>query len=226
MNVHQSKATKYFDMKNIGLSYLLLFIVPITYSCNNSGKDSKSYTNQKTSSQNGGQSTKNSDRSNDQPDIVGARVSVTERTGIKYEGTITDVQDDRYKIRYDDDAEMWLSANQFTVIPYNTTESRAANNYQQEQRPQTNTQETSSSLYIGEYASYGTGGRQLIGLAFILLPDGRYYDLDKTRGGSYVYDAGQATISFHDGFMDGQVGKDVGPEGFHLGTTVTCSPWK
>ncbi len=103
-----------------------------------------------------------------------------------------------------------------------------ANTNQQNQQTekQQTTAQKSYSLYIGEYASYGYGGKLLIGLGFILLPGNKYYDLDKTRGGKFVYDAGKATISFKGGFMDGQVGKDVRQSGFQLSSTVHCEPWK
>lgn len=83
-----------------------------------------------------------------------------------------------------------------------------------------------SQLYIGEYASYGTGSRLLAGMGFILKSDGTYTDLDKQRGGKYIYNAQQATISFKGGFLDGQVGKNVRPSGFQLTATVSCEPWR
>ena len=81
-------------------------------------------------------------------------------------------------------------------------------------------------LYIGEYACYGTGGRLMAGMGFILLPGGKYYDVDKGRGGSYVYNAGTATISFVGGFLSGQKGKNVTMDGFQISNTVRAEPWK
>ena len=85
---------------------------------------------------------------------------------------------------------------------------------------------TTSSLYIGEYASYGTGNRSMAGMGFTLLAGGRYYDLDKQRGGSYVYDMQKGTISFKGGFLDGQIGRNVKAGGFDLSATVYCEPYK
>ncbi len=81
-------------------------------------------------------------------------------------------------------------------------------------------------LYIGEYASYGTGGHLLIGMGFTLLQNGTYYNLDKKQGGSYTYNAQQATISFKGGFLNGQVGKNVKTTGFDLSETIHCEPWR
>jgi hypothetical protein len=60
-----------------------------------------------------------------------------------------------------------------------------------------------ATLYLGEYACYGTGGRLMAGMGFRLKPGGTYLDLDGKRGGRYVYDAGAHTITFRGGFLDG-----------------------
>lgn len=89
-----------------------------------------------------------------------------------------------------------------------------------------NSSANKSELYIGEYACYGTGGRLMAGMGFILLPGGRYYDVDKQRGGRYVYSPGNKTIRFVGGFLSGQVGKDVKSTGFQISNTVFAEPWK
>ena len=51
------------------------------------------------------------------PQIVGSKVSLTAVDGKPYNGTITDIQDEKYKVKYDGfDFEAWLSNNQFTVV--------------------------------------------------------------------------------------------------------------
>ena len=83
-----------------------------------------------------------------------------------------------------------------------------------------------STLYIGEYAAYGTGGRLMAGMGMTLLAGNRYYDLDKQRGGSYTYNAQAGTISFNGGFLSGQTGKNVGTTGFDISATVHYEPWR
>lgn len=83
-----------------------------------------------------------------------------------------------------------------------------------------------SKLYLGEYACYGTGGRLMAGMGFHLLPNGRYYDLDKKRGGTYIYNAQNATITFQEGFLSAQVGRNVKMTGFQLSNTVIAEPWR
>ena len=85
---------------------------------------------------------------------------------------------------------------------------------------------TASTLYIGEYASYGTGGRMMAGMGFTLLVNGKYHDLDKGRAGVYVYNKQKGTITFNGGFLDGQIGKNVNANGFDLSATVHCEPWR
>ncbi len=83
-----------------------------------------------------------------------------------------------------------------------------------------------SGLYLGQYASYGTGGTFLGGMGFTLLANKTYYDLDKKRGGTYVYDPQKATISFKGGFLSGQTGTNVKNTGFQLSSTIHCEPWR
>jgi len=85
---------------------------------------------------------------------------------------------------------------------------------------------STSRLYLGEYACYGTGGRLMAGMGFHLLSNRRYYDLDKQRGGTYIYHAANATITFAGGFLSGQIGKNVKQTGFQLSNTVTAEPWR
>jgi hypothetical protein len=82
------------------------------------------------------------------------------------------------------------------------------------------------SLYIGEFACYGTGGRVMAGMGFKLKSGGKYNDLDGTRAGTYTFNATAATIAFHGGFLDGQVGRNVHTAGFQLSQTVNCEPWR
>lgn len=83
-----------------------------------------------------------------------------------------------------------------------------------------------SSLYIGEYAAYGTGGRLMAGMGIILTADNRYYDLDKKRGGTYRYNQKTGTITFIGGFLSGQIGKNVNTSGFDISPTVHYEPWR
>ena len=80
-------------------------------------------------------------------------------------------------------------------------------------------------LVLGEYACYGTGGRLMAGLGFHLHADGRYVDLDGARAGRYTYDRAGSAVAFRGGLLDGQTGRNVGPSGFDLSSTVHCEPW-
>lgn len=82
------------------------------------------------------------------------------------------------------------------------------------------------SLYVGEYACYGTGGRLMAGMGFRLQTGGRYVDVDGGRGGKYDYLTKESTIAFRGGFLDGQKGTHVGATGFALSPTVSCEPWR
>jgi hypothetical protein len=95
-----------------------------------------------------------------------------------------------------------------------------------EKTQQKTSEANASKLYLGQYACYGTGGRLMAGMGFYLLPGGSYYDLDKQRGGTYTYNAQDATISFHGGFLSGQIGKKVKMTGFQLTNTVNAEPWR
>lgn len=88
------------------------------------------------------------------------------------------------------------------------------------------TKGASGPLYFGEYACYGTGGRLMAGMGFILSPGGKYTDVDGQRGGTYVYDGAASTISFKGGFLAGQRGTNVTLKGFQLSSTVWAEPWK
>ena len=82
------------------------------------------------------------------------------------------------------------------------------------------------TLYIGEYAAYGTGGTLMAGMGMILLPGNRYYDLDKKRGGTYTFNAQAGTIKFNGGFLGSLTGKNVGSNGFDISATVHYEPWR
>ena len=84
----------------------------------------------------------------------------------------------------------------------------------------------SSPFHVGEYACYGTGGRPMAGMGFVLKPGGSYQDVDGGRKGTYVHDASASTIAFKGGFLDGQVGRNVRATGFTLSSTVNCEPWR
>ena len=83
-----------------------------------------------------------------------------------------------------------------------------------------------SNLYIGEYACYGTGNKLMAGMGFTLKANGVYVDLDNKRGGTYTYNAQNATITFKGGFLSGQVGKEVKLTGFKISNTVNAEPWR
>jgi len=151
---------------------------------------------------------------------------------------------------YQDEFDEWIVQGKFSVtgdaltcadnpsqgvmsIPMEAvpgTEYKPVINNPGNQKPTTVKTETNkqvpSSLYIGEYACYGTGGRLMAGMGFTLLNGGNYYDLDKRRGGKFTYNAQKATISFSGGFLGGQTGKNVTATGFQLSNTVYCEPWK
>ena len=106
---------------------------------------------------------------------------------------------------------------------YNPTHTNQTVKIAPQQKPSAN---KSSTLYIGEYACYGTGNRLMAGMGFILKPNATYVDLDNKRGGSYTYNAQSATITFNKGFLAGQVGKNVKQTGFQISNTVTAEPWR
>ena len=103
------------------------------------------------------------------PQIVGSKVSLTAVDGKSYTGTITDIQDEKYKVKYDGfDFEAWLTNNQFTV----TDNPSAApipnqNNSQKKEREQTTTKsnvptqrdlEAWMDKYIAKQADPGSDG--------------------------------------------------------------------
>lgn len=159
---------------------------------------------------------------------IGSKVSLTGVDGKNYTGVITNIQGGKYKVKYDGyDFDAWLTKRQF-VVTNTIAPATRQNTYERNDRQQTDVQKISSSLYLGEYATYGYGGGLHIisGMGFILLAGGNYYDLQKGRGGKYVYNPGKATISFPSGFLGGQVGKLDNKGGFWLSETVYCEPWK
>lgn len=81
-------------------------------------------------------------------------------------------------------------------------------------------------LYMGEWACYGTGGRLMAGMGFILERGGKYRDTDGERGGNYTYDSSASTITFRGGFLTGQTGRNVRNSEFQLSSTVNCEPWR
>jgi len=59
---------------------------------------------------------------------VGSKVSLTAVDGKSYTGTITDIQNEKYKVKYDGfDFEAWLINNQFTVVNTTTTATQTNN---------------------------------------------------------------------------------------------------
>ncbi|MBI3147833.1 MAG: hypothetical protein HYZ17_04895 [Betaproteobacteria bacterium] len=78
----------------------------------------------------------------------------------------------------------------------------------------------------GEWACFGSGGRLMAGMGFVLKPGGKYTDSDGGRGGSYRHDAALATLSFRGGFLDGQIGRNVRARGLDLTRTVNCEPYR
>jgi hypothetical protein len=84
---------------------------------------------------------------------------------------------------------------------------------------------TGGSLALGQYACYGTGGRLMAGMGFVLAANGTYADLDGDRGGRWQYDDGAASIAFSGGFLDGQRGTGASAEGFAISNTVSCEPY-
>ena len=79
------------------------------------------------------------------------------------------------------------------------------------------------TLYVGEYACYGTAGRLMAGMGFRLQADSSYTDIDGGRTGTYDYDTNESTISFHGGFLDGQKGTHVRMKGFTLSSPSAAS---
>jgi len=82
------------------------------------------------------------------------------------------------------------------------------------------------NLYIGEYACYAAGNRLMAGMGFQLEVGGKYHDVSGERGGTYVFNARESTISFRGGFLGEQAGRNVRNSGFQLSANVRCEPWR
>jgi len=160
---------------------------------------------------------------------IGSKVKLFDASGKNYTGVITNIRDGKYQVKYDGyEFSAWLNTTQF-VVSSAPARQQANQPVQPAQTTQTNNQKMGGGLYMGEYATYGYGGGAHIisGMGFFLLQGGTYYDLAKGRGGKYTYNPGAATISFHGGFLDGQTGTKVIPNGgFWLSSTVYSEPWK
>jgi hypothetical protein len=83
-----------------------------------------------------------------------------------------------------------------------------------------------TELHLGEWACYGTGGRLMAGLGFILQADGTYLNGDKKPGGRWIREVAAARISFRGGHLDGQTGSKLTGQGMTLSNTVSCEPWR
>ncbi|MEO8027716.1 MAG: hypothetical protein ABI823_14635 [Bryobacteraceae bacterium] len=81
-----------------------------------------------------------------------------------------------------------------------------------------------AEFHIGEWACYGTGGRLMAGMGFVLQANGTYLDLDKRGSGRWRKTA--AGIAFQGGHLDGQVGRNLKGNHFDLSATVGCEPWR
>jgi hypothetical protein len=88
------------------------------------------------------------------------------------------------------------------------------------------TKPIAAKLYLGEWACYGTGGRLMAGMGFVLDRSGKYHDTQGARGGSYAYNAGSSTINFRGGFLSGQIGRNVTSGDMQISSTVNCQPWR
>ena len=75
----------------------------------------------------------------------------------------------------------------------------------------------------GEYACYGSGGRVLIGLGFIVTAPGRFTDLDHGNAGSYQITGDK--IKFSGGHLEGTVGRELKKGRFRVGTMAECEPY-
>ena len=82
---------------------------------------------------------------------------------------------------------------------------------------------SADELKTGEYACYGSGGRPLIGLAFKVLPGGRYTDLDGKEKGRYVITGDK--VVFKGGHMASIEGKNFSKGRFRAGTMASCEPF-
>lgn len=82
---------------------------------------------------------------------------------------------------------------------------------------------SADELKTGEYACYGSGGRPMIGLAFKVLPGGRYTDLDGKEKGRYVITGDK--VVFKGGHMASIEGKNYKQGRFRAGSMASCEPY-
>ncbi len=83
--------------------------------------------------------------------------------------------------------------------------------------------QAAGGLKVGEYACYGSGGENLMGLAFKVVDASHYNDLDGKSPGTYVVQGDK--VLFHGGHMDGEVGVDLKNGQFNLGGHgISCEP--
>lgn len=112
---------------------------------------------------------------------IGSKVNITAANGVKYTGTITDIQGNQYNIKYDGyDFSAWLKADQFTVV--NTT-------------PKANIQQRTGKFKIGDRVECDKAGINSWEKGTIMpflqndIPDGKTYRvrLDaQANGGMYL----------------------------------------
>ena len=82
---------------------------------------------------------------------------------------------------------------------------------------------TPAGLKLGEYACYGSGGRILAGLGFIVLAGNRYTDPDGGNAGSFAITG--TTVAFRGGHLDGETGRDLRGHSFTMGDQAECEPY-
>jgi hypothetical protein len=80
-----------------------------------------------------------------------------------------------------------------------------------------------AGLKAGEYACYGSGGRLMVGLGFKVLSRNRYTDLEDDNAGSFSVDG--TNVTFHDGHLDGETGRNLRGHSFTLGDQAECEPY-
>ncbi|HEV2865796.1 MAG TPA: hypothetical protein VGX37_04725 [Allosphingosinicella sp.] len=81
----------------------------------------------------------------------------------------------------------------------------------------------SGTLRTGEYACYGSGGQIMGGLGFRVTGPGRYTDLDGATSGTFSVSG--SSVTFRGGHLDGQTGRELTANGFHIGQQATCEFW-
>ena len=83
--------------------------------------------------------------------------------------------------------------------------------------------EAGGGLRMGEYACYGSGGENLIGLGFRVIDGSHYNDLDGNTPGRYQVSG--SSVRFVGGNLDGYVGVDLDGGRFNLsGHGISCEP--